>query len=498
MRALALDALRGVAIMGMALAGYLPYDKMHLPQWMYHAQQRVPTFQYDLTVPGFTWVDLVFPAFIFCMGASIPLAMANRIARGVPAWKLVLGAVARLFALGFFAVYIHHNSPWSFIYSTDIPKWQIWVHTLVGFGVLFLLYTRLPDKVPPWLRWTIWSVGVMLSLGILTIGHHWKFGAEELSFWQRVDKSLAFNNIILLVLSNLALWGALAWLLTRTNMALRLGIMGLAWALRESYGVEDGWVRVGWDFLTRDLWRVWLHLPFDLYWLLKVEFIKYMLIIIPGTIVGEQFLAWIKADRVASPESPESTRKPLVLFTWLAFALLAFVVFLHIGLHARWLWTTTFLGLMACAALWQWTRRWTDLDGRFLATLVAWGSCWLVLGLILEPYQGGIKKDNATFSYFFVSTAMSMFLLASLTVWIDLLGFRRLFHLLIASGQNPMIAYVGARNIIGPLFTWPGLDGWAARTLLHPWLRFVYAVLKTVALALFTALCTRLRIFWRT
>jgi hypothetical protein len=130
--------------------------------------------------------------------------------------------------------------------------------------------------------------------------------------------------------------------------------------------------------------------------------------------------------------------------------------------------------------------------------MVAWGSCWLVLGLVLEPYQGGIKKDSATYSYFFVSTAMSMFLLASLTVWIDLLGFRRAFHILIANGQNPMIAYVGIRNIVAPVFTWPGIDGWAVETLRHPWLRFVYAVVKTGFLAVFTALCTRLKIFWRT
>src|SRR5690606_6905485 len=149
-------------------------------------------------------------------------------------------------------------------------------------------------------------------------------------------KSLGFSNIILLVLSNLALWGAVAWLLTRFNLALRIGFMGLAWAIREAYGVPDGWVRLSWDFAAKDLWRSWLHLPIDLSWLLNVEFIKYMLIIIPGTIVGEQLHAWMKADRSVDSESPDVAGRRLITFAWLSISLFAFVIFLHVGLQARW------------------------------------------------------------------------------------------------------------------------------------------------------------------
>jgi predicted acyltransferase len=522
---LALDALRGAAIMGMAISGAVPFDDMHLPQWMYHAQYIITKVGYDLTVPGFTWVDLVFPAFIFCMGASIPLALTGRIARGVPTWKLIMGAVTRLFGLGFFAIFVHHITPWHFTGKEAINQHFMWFLMLVGFGVLFLLYTRLPEKVPPWMRWGAWLLGVVLAVVILVITNRWQFGVEPLGFWERVRRSLAFSNIILLVLSNLALWGALAWLLTRQNLALRLGVMALAWALREAYVVPGGWVQVSWDFVVRDIWHIgawelwagedgavgglaaWLpDLPFDLTWLMRVEFIKYMLIIIPGTIAGEQLLEWMKSDRTGIPEAAAARRADLKAFVWLSAALFGLVVFLHIGLQARWLAATTLVSFAACAALWHWTRRWSSVDGRFLAGLVAWGCCWLVLGIVLEPYQGGIKKDNATYSYFFVTSGMSLFLLASLTVWIDLLGLRRAFHLLIANGQNPMIAYVGIRNIVGPVFSWPGIDDWVVRVLrpaeslgaLRPWIRFVYALLKTLFLAVFTALCTRLKIFWRT
>ncbi|MCB8751125.1 hypothetical protein LJE16_10505 [Planktothrix agardhii 1810] len=35
----------------------------------------------------------------------------------------------------------------------------------------------------------------------------------------------------------------------------------------------------------------------------------------------------------------------------------------------------------------------------------------LILGLAFEPYQGGIKKDPATMSYFFITTAIAIFIL---------------------------------------------------------------------------------------
>ncbi|MBV6647244.1 MAG: DUF5009 domain-containing protein, partial [Cyclobacteriaceae bacterium] len=68
----ALDALRGIAILMMILSGVVPYTG--LPAWMYHAQLPPPDRAFDPALPGLTWVDLVFPIFIFTLGAAIPLA----------------------------------------------------------------------------------------------------------------------------------------------------------------------------------------------------------------------------------------------------------------------------------------------------------------------------------------------------------------------------------------------------------------------------------------
>ena len=73
-RFLNLDALRGYAIFTMILSGSIAYGPM-MPAWMFHAQVPPPNHQFNSSLPGITWVDLVFPFFIFCMGAAIPIAM---------------------------------------------------------------------------------------------------------------------------------------------------------------------------------------------------------------------------------------------------------------------------------------------------------------------------------------------------------------------------------------------------------------------------------------
>ena len=71
-RYLSLDFLRGLTIFGMVLSAIEPSGV--LPAWMYHIQNPPPTHNLDVSVQGIGWVDLVFPTFIFCMGAAIPFA----------------------------------------------------------------------------------------------------------------------------------------------------------------------------------------------------------------------------------------------------------------------------------------------------------------------------------------------------------------------------------------------------------------------------------------
>ena len=62
-RADSIDLLRGLAIVGMVLSGQMLWHS-ELPAWLFHAQLPPPTFAFDPSVPGITWVDLVFPFFL--------------------------------------------------------------------------------------------------------------------------------------------------------------------------------------------------------------------------------------------------------------------------------------------------------------------------------------------------------------------------------------------------------------------------------------------------
>ena len=70
-RIAAIDILRGIAIFGMILCANIGWQS-DLPAWMFHAQVPPPDYVFRPDVPGITWVDLVFPIFLFSMGAAFP------------------------------------------------------------------------------------------------------------------------------------------------------------------------------------------------------------------------------------------------------------------------------------------------------------------------------------------------------------------------------------------------------------------------------------------
>ena len=79
------------------------------------------------------------------------------------------------------------------------------------------------------------------------------------------------------------------------------------------------------------------------------------------------------------------------------------------------------------------------------------GFFWLGLGLALEAFEGGIKKDYATFSYFFVTSGLASFVLIAAGIAMRRLNVR--FSALVKCGQNPMVAYTAAGFLIMPLLT---------------------------------------------
>src|SRR2546430_15825461 len=96
-RVFSVDALRGFVMFAMLFVNDIA-GLHRAPWWMKHHQP-------EDGGNGMTFVDLVFPAFLFIVGVSIPLAFASRLAKGQPLWRLLLHVLLRgggLLMLGVF------------------------------------------------------------------------------------------------------------------------------------------------------------------------------------------------------------------------------------------------------------------------------------------------------------------------------------------------------------------------------------------------------------
>jgi predicted acyltransferase len=467
-RAYAVDALRGIAILGMVLSGVIPYSV--LPTWMYHSQEPPPTHQYNINISGLTWVDLVFPIFLFTMGVAIPLALSNRIANGWNRNKIILFILKRGFLLASFAIYLQHIRPFQLNPSPNTDTWWI---ALIGFIILFLMYVRLPKYIPNNIKRIIPIIG-------------WLSAAIFLSLLKYPDGkgfSLEKSDIILLLLTNAAVFASLIWFFTRQNLLFRVGFLGFLMALKLS-AKTGSWVSILWGFSP---------LP----WLFKFEYLAYLFLVIPGTIVGDLLLNWMKKSSVKESDEVTDNWDKLYLII-LVCSMVAICLVLLIGLQSRLVLPTTIVVGILCFLVGLLLEQPTNVNEKLITNMYKWGVYWLILGLLLEPYEGGIKKDPPTMSYFFITAGISIFLLISLFIIIDVFHQRRWLQFFIDNGQNPMIGYVSVANFIWPTLGITGAYNWIIENTKTTELGLVRGISYTILLGLFVQLCTRLKIFWRT
>jgi len=96
-RVLSIDAFRGITILVMIFVNELAGIR-DIPSWMKHMPR---------DADAMTFVDVVFPAFLFIVGMSIPFAINSRLAKGssfVQLQKHILFRTLGLLVLGFFMV----------------------------------------------------------------------------------------------------------------------------------------------------------------------------------------------------------------------------------------------------------------------------------------------------------------------------------------------------------------------------------------------------------
>lgn len=514
----ALDVLRGLAILGMALSGMVPYRT--LPAWMYHAQLPPPTRDFDPSIFGLTWVDVVFPMFLFAMGAAIPLSLSRRLESGDSSLQVLKGLLGRGLLIAAYALVGQHLRP--FVLADD-PGLYEWIVSLVGFVLVGVILLRWPPEVPA--RWR----------RIFTASA-WAGAAFIIAFWNYPDGTRGFanyrNDVILMVLANVAVSGGAIWMWTRDRPAIRwvvVAALAAVFLAKDSPGVS----KTVWD------WDPTNYLPFKngpygrfLPILYHFEYHKYLLLVLPATFVGDILrLASVRREQ----EWHVDTRMWVVLVGVGPAALLVACA----GLSARWVASTTVLLalLLLCAGVvsrllaataaaaeergpaegrlrihavsrirWPWSgtarpmsnaRGWPIGGATAIPRLVALAAPLLIVGLLAEPIGGGVRKDPATISYFFVTGGLCCLLLASLAAGAGVVEKSRVWKSIRDTGVNPIVGYLTLTNLVWGIVGITGLEAWVNGLTQNPWLLLGWAFVKTVFVALVTAWFTRKRIFLR-
>ncbi len=466
-RASSLDAFRGYAILTMVLSGAIVYGI--LPGWMYHAQVPPPLHKFDPSILGITWVDLVFPFFLFAMGAAFPFSIGKKLSDKGGVYKAILNALIRGCQLTFFAIYIQHLYPWII---SDPPDLNAWLITLFAFALMFPMFMRLPDKYSPLIRNAVklgaYAIGVVL---LLTLNY-----ANNRTF------SLGFSNIIILVLANMAIFGSLAYIFTAKNRLARMAILPFIMAVFLGSTTEGSWTQ-------------WLFNFSPVPWMYKFYYLKYLFIIIPGTIAGEYLADWLKTTSLVKANQKYSEKS----LAWQMLILSAVLIISNLFfLYTRLLVLNLLFTSILLTGGFLMLRKVKTLNVLLWRNLFVAGAYLLMLGLFFEAFEGGIRKDHSTYSYYFVTSGLAFMVLIFFSIACDFFEWNKYSRFLVMSGQNPMIAYVSSSMLIMPLLNITGVASYLSVFDSNPWLGFLKGVIITALVALVAMFFTRIKWYWRT
>lgn len=575
-RAHALDALRGYAIITMVLSAMEAFSV--LPRWMYHAQVPPPDHVFDPTIYGITWVDIIFPFFLFSMGAAIPLSLGRQHAKGESIMKLTWKTVQRWVKLTFFAIFIIHAFPFMLGYEQE---WMRYAMPIFFFILLCLMFMPNPFGLSPYKARTITWSAYLVAVGFMLLQPY----AGGAPF------RLTDSDCIMLILANVSLTGSIIYLLTIGHHLRRLALLPFLVALFMAAHTANSWPAQ----LIHTSWLPWLYLP---------AYQEYLLIIIPGTVAGEWIAQWlekmkandtskglvdnyqkkneavlenvnllkggrgavlengngVKNDEKAVLESENKVRtrseemkeKENALALPVALLSLALIVVNVVLLFGRHL-VANLVATVVLTALTAWllrSRRKAGTPGveaakqrvaskdassqnaakqevssreassqeaakqevsnqktssvpasptlHFWQRLSSAGAYLLLLGLCLESYEGGIRKDDVTLSYLFVTCGLAFYALLLLTVVCDHWHVRWLCAPLEMVGKNPMVAYVSASMVIIPVLILTQLYPYIDALSSQPLTGFLKGVLLTALCMALTAWFTHKRWFWKT
>ncbi len=452
-RIITIDILRGITIFAMILCANIGYNS-DLPAWMFHAQTPPPTYAFNPDVPGITWVDLVFPFFLFTMGAAFPLAMRKRLENGTGRWAVTGSLFRRWLTLTIFAIVLGNAYK---IGSSTRPEIVKGLFSIGLWAVMFMSLVRLKDERKCRL---INNTGLFLLvvMSVLSVDYL----GITLSRWS--------SDIIIMILANIAIFGGLIWMFTKDNLRLRWLILLFIIALKalSSYTPQA---------------LAWVPSLAGIGWFFSWSFLQYLVIAIAGSIAGDMLLNHSR--------SGEKTEVDPYHITAGIIALSAALVQLW-GLFTRHILADFIISavLGAVFVVLTWKRR------NIMTWLGYFGFAFMLVGIIFDPIDGGITKDHCNLSYMLTTTGMTA-LTGAFVLMLEL-KWNIKGRGLSGCGQNPMLAYTVTNFLTGPVLAMLGIGAWLDTISLgSPFWGVIRGLTYTLLMVAVTCFFTGKKLFWR-
>ena len=212
-----------------------------------------------------------------------------------------------------------------------------------------------------------------------------------------------------------------------------------------------------------------------------------------GTIAGEYLKDWIM-NRTHSDQMESFNSHRTI---WILAASITLLVVNLYGLYTRCLVLNLFSTVALLITLWYLLKTQED-DGRCWKNLFVAGAYLLMLGLFFEAFEGGIRKDYSTYSYYFVTSGLAFFTLLAFTIMGDVYHLEKWLKPLIQAGKNPMIAYVAINMVVMPLINLLGLTEYLDFFNANAWLGFLRGIIITSIAVSLAMICSRFKLYWRT
>lgn len=439
-RVTSIDCLRGLSMFVM-IFGAAIWWYGDLPAWFFHCQTPPPDYAFHPEVRGLNVIDLVFPFFLFSMGAAIPFALRKRISRPESTRSIVLGLVRRWVTLVTFSLLLGNTGLMPGWDGPDVVKG---IFSVVTWGGFFLSLWRTDRK---WVART----GYLILLAALAFE----------KFYCHLPLDVHNTDVIIMILAWVALFGGLIWLLTKDRLKLRGLILLFIIAVKAVCAYTD---ILG-----------FLAVPGSIGWLFDWGFLQYLIIAIPASMIGDYL-----NDK--SPVTVERTWKNVSSVVMIVAALVI----------QPWLLYKRFVLADVCATAVLFCA-WLAIKPKKTFALSGFGL--LLLGLCFDFIDGGIAKDYCNLSYLFTTAGMASLTVAALEMFESFGGKS---HFLADCGQNPMIAYTICWYVISPLLYGIGLLGLIDSLCPgSPFWSIIRGLVVTGAMCASTAFFTRRKIFWR-